>query len=241
MNNRTKYQGVFNIIRFNWPFYITGLVGSLLLVLLPLPFMRVFSLLIIGQMVISLLVSWYVYDLSGIYELNWLKEMDGKVLNINAGFDEISVTIRNRFEKINLKVLDFYDDKLMTESSIKRARKAYPLEAGTELIKPTNLCVSIEYDKVILFFSAHEIRKKIDRDKFFEELNRITNTNGEIYIIEHLRDWKNFLAYTVGYFHFYSKKTWLSTFKYGGFELIEEDKITPFVTLFKLKKNGSTS
>ncbi|MBL55674.1 MAG: methyltransferase [Flavobacteriales bacterium] len=241
MNNRTKYQGVFNIIRFNWPFYIIGLTGSLLLVLVPLPFMRFFSLLIIGQMFISLLVSWYVYDLSGIYELNWLKEMDGKVLNINAGFDEISVTIRNRFEKINLKVLDFYDDKLMTESSIKRARKAYPLEAGTELIKPTNLCVSIGYDKVILFFSAHEIRKKIDRDKFFEELNRITNTNGEIYIIEHLRDWKNFLAYTVGYFHFYSKKTWLSTFKYGGFELIEEDKITPFVTLFKLKKNGSTS
>ena len=74
-------------------------------------------------MFISLLVSWYVYDLSGIYELNWLKEMDGKVLNINAGFDEISVTIRNRFEKINLKVLDFYDDKLMTESSIKRARR----------------------------------------------------------------------------------------------------------------------
>lgn len=46
---------------------------------------------------VSLLVSYYVYDLSDLYKLNWLHELvanlkrDLKIVNIHAGFDETSL------------------------------------------------------------------------------------------------------------------------------------------------------
>lgn len=245
MTNRTKYQGVLNIMRFNWPFYVGGLcvvaaLGEIGIILLQ-PLITIFSAMILVAMLISLLVSWYVYDVSGIYELNWLKGLKGEVLNINAGFDEISNLIRNRFKNVNLQVADFYDESLMTEPSIKRARAFYPLEKGTKQVNPIQLNIGGEYDRIILFFAAHEIRNEKDRGEFFKELNRITSHHGEVYIVEHLRDWKNFLAYTIGFFHFYSNSTWNTTFMTGGFKLKSEEKLTPFVSLFKLEKHGITS
>ena len=101
--------------------------------------------------------------------------------------------------------------KFMTEPSIKRARKIYPLEKEAKKVLIGNLKVAENYDRVLLFFAAHEIRKESDRIIFFKELNRITSDKGEIYIIEHLRDWKNFLAYTMD--------SYISTLKTHGKEL----------------------
>ena len=80
-------------------------------------------------LIMSLVVSAYVYDFSGYYKFDWLKKYalnDSEpkhILNINAGFDETSFIIQNHFPKANLKVFDFYNPKQHTEPAIVRARK----------------------------------------------------------------------------------------------------------------------
>ncbi|MEM7603215.1 MAG: methyltransferase, partial [Verrucomicrobiota bacterium] len=59
---------------------------------------------------------------------------------------------------------------------------------------------------------------------------------GRIVLIEHLRDVPNFLAFTVGFFHFFPRQHWRDRGEKAGFELEEEEKITPFVSAFVLVK-----
>ncbi|MEO7045031.1 MAG: methyltransferase, partial [Ferruginibacter sp.] len=96
-------------------------------------------------------------------------------------------------------------------------------------------------DKIFTILSAHEIRDDKERVSFFEELHRVLNSTGQIIVTEHLRDTANFLAYNIGFFHFHSKATWLKTFQLSGFQIVNEIKITPFITTFILEKNGTTS
>jgi len=247
---RTAFQGVSNIIRFNWHFYL--IVFAILLAvilfydLLPGSLQMIaFAGAVLGilTLIISLLVSYYVYDLSDLYELNWLGENgSGSMLNINAGFDEISEIIRVKHPGISLSICDFYDPKKHTEVSIKRARKAYPPSPETiqvsteELPFPDN-----HFDKVLAVLSAHEIRDPEERSNFFKELNRVSKADGEIIVTEHLRDVYNFLAYTIGFLHFYSKKSWKQTFEEAGLKVKAEIRITPFVTSFILEKDGNTT
>ncbi|MDW8272943.1 MAG: class I SAM-dependent methyltransferase [Chitinophagales bacterium] len=191
-------------------------------------------------MIISLVVSYYIYDLSNLYNLDWLPNLDfKKVLNINAGFDETSQIIQSKFQKCELTICDFYDKEKHTEVSIKRARNAYAQLTGTIQVSINKLPFNdneFEYSLVIL--SAHEIRNKSERVQFFNELKRVTKPNGQIFVTEHLRDINNFLAYTIGFFHFYSKSTWIETFKLANLTLKKEIKTTPFITTFILSKNG---
>lgn len=147
---RKPFQGVWNIIRFNWHFYILSL-GLLLLVIILANYLNEESqlylyivwLLIFCTTLISLFVSFYVYDLSGLYKLNWLKELKtvkkSKILNIHAGFDETSILLKDKFKNSELIVLDFYDSSKHTEVSIKRARKAYPPFPKTLPVNTSNL------------------------------------------------------------------------------------------------------
>src|SRR5690606_25188876 len=96
------------------------------------------------------------------------------------------------------------------------------------------------FDKSIAIFSAHEIRNEKERVQFFKELNRTTKPTGQVLVTEHLRDWKNFLVYTIGFLHFYSRKTWLRTFEQADLTVKQEIKTTPFITTFILEKNGNT-
>src|SRR3989442_1492516 len=99
---RKPFQGVWNIIRFNWQFYFLSL-GFILIVLffrssfpaaLRIPAI-ILLLLIVISIFISLLVSTYIYDFSNLYNLSWLnnlpKNKQEKIVNINAGFDETSI------------------------------------------------------------------------------------------------------------------------------------------------------
>lgn len=198
-----------------------------------------------GTTLISLLASFYVYDLSGLYDFKWIATLNipknPKIVNINAGFDETSELLKRKLINAELTVLDFYDPMKHTEVSIKRARKAYPPYANTQQVKTNNLPLADKsIDMVFAILSAHEIRNKAERDSFFKELNRITKVNGQIIIMEHLRDISNFLAYNIGFFHFYSKKSWLATFSAASLELKKEIKTTPLITTFILEKNGIT-
>jgi ubiquinone/menaquinone biosynthesis C-methylase UbiE len=249
---RKPFQGVWNIVRFNWHFYVLAFGFLLVLVVLAnclVPFSIYFwtiGLLVLIPTVVSLFVSYYVYDVSELYKLNWLHDFnadqEATIVNINAGFDETSGLIDNKFPKAKLVVLDFYDPKTHTEISIKRARNAYPQFPNTVQVTTSKIPLETNSaDLITVLFSAHEIRNEQERIVFFKELNRILQPEGQIIITEHLRDFANFCAYTIGFLHFYSKKTWHKTFHTAGFKIVKEQKITPFISTFILIKNGITA
>lgn len=246
---RKPFQGVFNIIRFNWHFYLIALVTLFVLILLsPLFPKPVENIVFIGvimtsfTIIISLLVSYNVYDISNLYQLKWLGDLNNKkILNINAGFDETSKIIQEQSNNSTLTICDFYDPLKHTEVSIKRARKAYPPNPNTVSVQTSQFpFLDSTFDKTLAILSAHEIRDEKERIQFFKELNRITKKSGQIFVTEHLRDTYNFLAYTIGFLHFHSKGNWMKIFQQAKLTLKQEIKVTPFITVFILETNGNT-
>lgn len=246
---RSPFQGVSNVLRFNWHFYVVAAIGIVILLLssqylskgwiwIPLAA----SSLILLTTLISLLVTYYVYDFSELYEFKWLDGNPKKILNINAGFDETSPILTAKFSGSELHICDFYDSKHHTEISIKRARKAYPPHPNTVKVKTDSLPYPDgAFDTVCVSFAAHEIRNLEEQKQFFQELARVLNLDGKIFVTEHLRDTYNFLAYTVGFLHFFSRKTWINIFKSANLNLIQERKTTAFVSTFILSSNGTES
>jgi SAM-dependent methyltransferase len=248
---RKPFQGVWNIIQFNWPFYVVSSILFLFLLYLlpelPPPFQTYGYLLAcigIAVFLFSLVVSWYVYDCSNLYQLDWIDELNflptDRLVNIHAGFDETSVLLNAKFPVSLLAVFDFYDPLKHTEASIKRARKVYPPFPGTLSTGTTSLPLEDQsIDLVVVMLAAHEIRNHEERVCFFRSLERILKPSGNIAVVEHLRDLPNFSAYTIGFFHFHSKATWRKTFRDAGLKLKQEKKITPFISIFILQKNGT--
>lgn len=247
---RKPLQGVLNIIRFNWHFYILSLL--LLLGLLGaaavtggIPAMLLYTAGALLALVtgVSLMVSCYVYDLSGLYQFDWIPVtgQETSIVNIHAGFDETSWLLKHRFAHAGLVVFDFYDPEKHTEVSIKRARRAYPPFPGTQQVLTTQLPLAgNSADKIFLIFAAHEIRDTAERTAFFTALRRLLKPDGEIIVVEHLRDSANFMAYNIGFFHFYSKAAWLRTFSQAQLHLKQEQKLTPFISTFTLTLHGDS-
>ena len=252
MNRKRKsFEGVWNIIRFNWHFYILATVALIIVgwlySLLPSSY-SIFVTLIFVSIVIttlnSLLVSFYVYDISDLYKLKWLNKiglestLNQKIVNINAGFDETSHLLAQHFSTAQLSVFDFYDAEKHTEISIQRARKVYPPYPNTRVIQTTHLPLADKsIDTIFLFLAAHEIRNTEERTIFLKELKRDCKENGQIILIEHLRDVPNFLAYTIGFLHFIALPAWLKNFQEADLFLSQKFKITPFITVFVLENS----
>jgi SAM-dependent methyltransferase len=247
---RKPFQGVLNVIRFNWHYYIIAAIAILVLLIIAGNARQLSRLIpyticefIIASMVISLAASFFAYDLSGFYKLNWLARNNNErmIVNVHAGFDDTSVLLQDKFRYAELIVLDFYDPLKHTEVSIKRARKAYPPFPGTSRANTGHLPVADNSaDKVFVILSAHEIRNEKERTAFFKELNRIIKPGGEIYVTEHLRDLVNFLSYNIGFFHFYPKISWLKTCQESGLILKRYFRNSIFISTFILTKNGNT-
>lgn len=248
--NRKPFQGVLNILRFNWHFYAMAF-GALLLLwavghYTALWFFDFAIGILVAVLAISLVVSCYIYDFTGFYTLDWLDAMPignpKKIININAGFDETSALLQARFPEAEMTVLDFYDPEKHTEVSIKRARKKYPPYPRTVAVETRNLTIKDGVSNVVfLIFAAHEIRDFKESLIFFAEVRRILDAQGKIVLVEHLRDWPNFLAYTVGFFHFFPKSRWHKIIEANGLKIASENKLTPFTHVFIITKNGNPS
>ena len=251
--SRRPFQGITNIMRFNWHFYvlagvaITGLlVGNYYLPAYLKTLTLLFILLASAGIFISMSVSYYVYDRSNLYSLDWLNDLGiaqaKQLVNINAGFDETSESLQQKYPDAELTVFDFYDPAKHTEVSIERARKAYPAYSGTKIISTNDIPLQPgSADCIFLILAAHEIRNDKERTLFFQQLRNALTANGKIIVVEHLRDMYNFMAYNIGFFHFLSKNNWERTFTSAELSKKKEIKITPFISVFILQKNGSTT
>jgi ubiquinone/menaquinone biosynthesis C-methylase UbiE len=242
---RKPFQGVLNILSFNRHFYWGGLGVMALIILGHIIFKLpgvIFWFIIIAflyGLLMPLIVSAYVYDFSGFYHFNWLKKCSidytnaKKILNINAGFDETSFIIKNNFPESDLRVFDFYNPSNHTEPAIIRARKVSLIYPNTEQIKSNYIPLEDDSIDIIFLLSAvHEIRMYEEKVQFLKECCRVCKQNGKVVMVEHLRDFPNFLAFSIGFTHFFSKSVWRKAFKDAGFSSFTEIKFTPFMSIF---------
>jgi hypothetical protein len=240
-------------MHFNWHFYLLAGLGMVLLLLtlivLPAPWhvtVYVTVAFIIVTLSISLLVSYYVYDRSGLYNFTWMESLpiasDATLINIHAGFDETSTILAHKYPHATLQIFDFYNPETHTERSIRIARKTYPTGPHTHQISTTHIpAAPASADVIFNIFSAHEIRDREERIDFLKKQCALLKHGGWCIVMEHLRDIPNFVAYTVGFFHFFSYREWTSSFSRAGLKVESMRKVTPFVSVFVLtKNNGST-
>jgi len=242
---RKKFQGVINILSFNRHFYISGFIVwgltaiySNLFGLSSLNFWVITAAIIYG-LIMPLIVSAYVYDFSGYYDFDWLNKIGltetkpEQIVNINAGFDETSYILKSKFPNADLKVYDFYNAKLHTEPAIVRARKISSVYPNTQHIKADQIPMDDKsVDLVFLLSSAHEIRSHKEKVLFLKECHRICKPNGKVITVEHLRDAPNFLAFSIGFTHFFSRNAWEKAFKDSGFSSFDETKFTSVMSIF---------
>jgi SAM-dependent methyltransferase len=247
---RGQFAGVVKIVRFNVQFYVfsaAALAGAgLLIALKKLPLW--FEVVVLGGAAVvafwtlsSLFVSWYVYDHAGVTRWQWLP---GRVAssphrwaNIHAGLDESTSALRQLFPGTEGSAVDIYDPREMTEPSIVRARQIHPAAEPfgrgkyDALPLPENGC-----DAVFLLFAAHEVRAAEHRTQLFREIARVLREGGRVVLVEHLRNWKNFLAFGPGFFHFHSRRNWLRSIRNAGLAVEQEGPVTPFVECFVLRR-----
>ena len=256
--SRGRFEGVLNVVRFNWPLYVTGAVVAaaavLLTVLIPLPqWGRI--ILICGAIVAayllaaSLVVSHWVYDRSPLYRFEWAAPWarSSSVVNIHSGFDESSIALRAAFPEAQLHILELHDPARMTEPSIARARRYQeriaPPWLGPMTRRMTQATLPLangSVDAVFAILALHEVRIGEDRRRLFSEIQRILRGGGHLILLEHLRDTANFLVFGPQFVHFYSRGTWLNLAREARLTLVHEARITPFVGLFVFEKSEMT-
>ena len=243
--NRSSFQGVWTVIRFNWHLHVLALAFAAALLTAaayltgtPRLLMLVGAAGILLQTTLSLAATWIAYDATRLYQLSWLEPFlagAARGANLHAGFDETTRLLISAFPSISWQVFDFYDPAAHTEISIRRARKAYPPWPGTVAIRTESIpLASGSVDVALLFLAAHEIRDTAERISFFRELRRALVPGGRVIVTEHLRDLSNLLVYSIGAWHFHPRREWLATFKGAGFQVMREFRNNPFITTFVL-------
>lgn len=241
-----RFNGVRQIVQFNWPFYALALF-AVLAALAIRPFLPInwqfWLWLTVGMgaltTLLSVIASWYVYDAKDLYAFDYIDSgtdhPNEQIANIHAGFDQTTTPLRIRFPQAKVDIFDFYDPKKHTEASIRRARKHYPASEDTRAIASAKLPVADgSYDRIFIVFAAHEIRDEAERIAFFCELRRVAKPNTSLYVIEHLRDWRNALVYSIGCLHFYSDTTWRRTYQQSGWQVSYSSRQATFIISYHL-------
>lgn len=248
MNARSQWQGMMTIARFNWPFYIAATVvliislsGLFLSSMFSVRFFCGVALAVAAYFVLgSLGISHFVYDRSDLYRWGWLdRALRG--LNIrqaifcHSGFDETSAELREKFSNVPWQILDHFDEKQMTEASIRRARIMFPPTPETLPARYDVWPVATKSSDLVLgLLAIHELRSETERSLWFKESKRCLRPGGRVVLVEHLRNTANFLAFGPGFVHFHSPASWRRCWEVAGFRLADEFCITPFVRVFVL-------
>ena len=120
---RGRFDGAKQIVRYNWPQYVAGGLVALLAAGWwwygrPGPEWTrvaglVVALLVIWWSVASVIASFWIYDASPLYRWAWIPAAlafaPRRWLNLHAGLDESSATLRRLFPDSEGQTGDFFD------------------------------------------------------------------------------------------------------------------------------------
>jgi len=81
------------------------------------------------------------------------------------------------------------------------------------------------------------ISRRVAREAFFDELRRSLRPGGKVLIVEHLRDFVNFLAFGPGYLHFVARREWPRLASHANLAIASETRITPWVMALTLERH----
>jgi len=248
---RARFAGVLSILQYNRHFYVASL-GGLLGVAAILRFgslpRAVAALLVAGAALAafwsigSLAASYSIYDYAGVTRWEWLPQAlsfpPRRWLNIHAGLDESTPALARFFPGSDFAVLDIYDPREMTEPSIARARELHASDIPALAARLDALPLPDgDRDTVFLLFAAHEVRDHARRVQFLREVVRVLSPNGQVLLVEHMRDWPNFIAFGPGFLHFHARRDWLRVAESACLRVVNETRQTPFVRCFLLRRS----
>lgn len=245
MNERSTFEGVLGIVRYNWPWYagaLLALLGSGFALLLPEPFWLLALPVMFGALWFllgSLLVSHWVYDRSPLYRWDWMKRAlparaFKRAVVCVAGFDDASRGLRQTFPESDFQVLDHYDALRMSEPSIHRARKLHPPDEQA-VQAAFDRWPELQADLVIAPMSIHEFRSVEERAAWFAQAKKSLCPGGSILVIEHVRDLANFIAFGPGFLHFHACSKWRESWQAAGLKQVHHSRLTPFLRVFILQ------
>jgi len=263
---RTQFQGMLNVVRFNETMYqraaILGVGFALLAFFCMQNTIEKWAFLLAAVtsfyfVASSLLAAHIAYDRSGLYELSWLRDIlngavfgDNKkavgLLNIHTGFDESTFYLQDFCRRMGATevattVVDLYDKQRTTEPSITIANKLYPVtyDPSVHLIRtgPEHWDVPDQsIDLAVLFLSAHELRRRNEKDALFAEIARVLKEDGRLVLLEHLRDGPNIAAFGLGAWHFFPIKEWFRASKSANLQILKEGTISAYIHVFCFKR-----
>jgi SAM-dependent methyltransferase len=241
-----RESGAFRIFSYNWPIYIGTWAGAGLVVVMAtrlagiLRDAAVFAgAVAILWSVFSLVVSFYIYDRSELARGTWLRALlpdrCEAWATIHAGLDaEIAL---DGVPGACVARLDIFDAAFMTAPSIRRARALTPPSMPATPCSPTALAFGDgACDAVVVAFTAHEIRDATARERFFDEVRRGLRLGGTMLLVEHVRDFANFVAFGPGFWHFLPRGEWLRLASRAGLRVRREQRVTPWVMALALEK-----
>lgn len=246
MTERRQWQGMMAIARFNWPYYVVAAVvfavsvwGLMLGTSIEWKIICGIALACAAYFLfVSLAVSHVIYDRSDLYRWGWLERAlcgvrQMRIVFCHCGFDEASGALQERLKQASWLVLDHFDEALMTEGSIRRARRMFPPMPGTLPAKFDKWPVeTATVDVIFGLLAIHELRMEAERVAWFAEAKRCLTPGGRVVLAEHTRDFANFLAFGPGFAHFHSPQSWRRSWERAGFSCLDEFRVTPWIRVF---------
>lgn len=202
--------------------------------------LKVFSILIILNIIASIVASYVLYDKSDLYSVEKLnkiidfRKIENAIL-IHASFDPLSQKIEEKFPNIKLTTCDIYGNRHEHESGIKISKKVFPPNPKEIKINPSQLPFEDKSQDIVIAITAiHEILDHQQRVLFFKEAKRILKAEGKIILSEQFRDTINFIFFNIGAFHFLSEKQWRRAISEAGLRIQENSKITSFSNMLTI-------
>jgi SAM-dependent methyltransferase len=239
-----SWEGALQILRFNWPDYLAALaVCAAATAVLALPRFSAWRVpaaaALAGTLylvVASLAASHWIYDRSALADWRfvhaWLPPSPGRWMLIQSGFDSTHGRLARLLPPSPLPVLDLYGTLGVDGASVRRARRLAEHEGQRESLGSLATELPSEpatVDAFLAIFALHEVRDRATREAFFRRMASALAPGGQLLLIEHLRDWRNFLVFGFGFVHFLSERTWRTSAEQAGLQAVREARITPFV------------
>jgi hypothetical protein len=239
---KTSWKGAWQIVRFNWPSYALSFVVIVICAYaLQKPWAPQWLLVSIVVSTIyfsaaSLIASHWVYDLSPWAGSSWLADLlpppRGRVLMVQTGFDSSEGRIQQQLGPCD--VTDLYGTPGIGGATVRRARRASAFDQTA--VREALPAGPAAAETIVAAFALHEIRDAAARRTFFIALEHALVPQGRLLVVEHLRDWKNFLVFGLGFLHFLPAIEWKSCAAQAGLKIDKERSMTPFVRVFLWRK-----